>query len=95
MSVPTYGWRTFKAAGENAGTRLMPDGEDETRTFQVRESYSGPAEGYTFIRIWREGQGYTILALNERDDIAAMAFAKKNAQAWDNIHAALKQKGIE
>jgi hypothetical protein len=94
MAVPTYGWRTFKARGEEAGTRLMRDGEDEALTFQVRESYSGPTAGFTFLRIYREGKGYTILALDGDNRVAAMAFGEKNAQAWDNIHAAMRVKGL-
>ncbi len=95
MSTPTYGWRTLKAAGEKAGTRLMRDGTDETLSIQARESYSGPTAGYLFLRIWREDQGYTIMAFDGAGSLAAMAFGKKNAQAWDNIHAALREKGID
>lgn len=51
--------------------------------------------GYLFLRIWREGQGYTIMAFDSAGSLSAMAFGKKNAQAWDNIHAALREKGID
>lgn len=95
MSVPTFGWRTLKAAGEKAGSRLMPDGEDETRTFQVREGYSGWKKGLSFVRIWREGQGYTMIVLNGEDDIVATATGKKNAQVWTNAFNALRNKGYE
>lgn len=91
---PTYGWRTLKAAGKNAGTRLMPDGEDETFTIQARQSYSGPTVDYTFIRIWREDTGYQIIAMDEKGAIEAVAYGKKDQQVWDNILASLNQKGI-
>jgi hypothetical protein len=73
----------------------MRDGTDETLSIQARESYSGPTAGYLFLRVWREDQGYSIMAFDDAGNLAAMAFGKKNAQAWDNIHAALREKGID
>lgn len=93
MVVPTFGWRTWKGRG----SRLLRDGEDETATVQVRESYGGPTAGYIFIRVYRETEehaGYTIIALNEKNDIAAVANGLKNDQAWQNVHAALRAKGV-
>jgi hypothetical protein len=93
MAVPTFGWRTLKAVG----TRLMRDENDESLSVQTRESYSGPTKGYIFIRVYSETddhKGYTIIALNEKRDIAAIANGEKNAQTWDHIHAALRAKGV-
>lgn len=94
MANPTYGWRTLKAAGAKAGSRLMRDGTDETLTIQARESYSGPTAGFLFLRIWREEVGYQIIAFDDTGAIHATAHGKKDQQAWDNIHAALSIKGI-
>lgn len=94
MAVPTFGWRTLKAVG----TRLMRDKDDEALSVQARESYSGPTKGYLFIRVYSETEhhtGYTIIALNENRDIAAIANGTKNASTWDNIHAALRAKGVD
>lgn len=94
MAIPTFGWRTWKAFG----SRLMRDENDDSASVQVRESYSGPTAGYIFVRIYRETEdhaGYTIIALNERNDIAAVANGEKNARAWENVHAALRAKGVD
>jgi hypothetical protein len=82
----------------------MRDPEDESRSIQVREGYSGWKVGMTFLRLYRGGAGgkfagagtfYTILALNENDDLVATATGRRDADVWSNIFAALRHKGYE
>jgi hypothetical protein len=89
----TGGWRTWKPTG-GGGTRLMPDGEDEHHTIQVREGYSGWKAGMRFIRIWNQDTAaYTLMVLNKEDDLVVMATGQKDHQVWTNAYAALRNKG--
>lgn len=96
MAARTMGWRTWKAAGPQGkvGTRLMPDGNDETHTLQVREGYSGWKTGMRFLRLWNEDtHSYTLFVLDEDDSLVVMATGKKDHQVWSNAYAALRNKG--
>jgi hypothetical protein len=97
MSTPTMGWKTFKAHG---GSRLMREPDDDSRHVQVREGYSGWKKGLTFIRLWnytpRSPSGfYTIICLNQEDEIVATATGVRDSQVWTAIFANLRNKGYE
>jgi hypothetical protein len=79
----------------------MRDPEDESRSIQVREGYSGWKKDMTFIRLYRGVGGefagpssfYTILALDDKDNIVAVATGRRDADVWTNVFAALRNKG--